>query len=110
MAPGLSLSSVIAVLILNTESGERIFAKYYSAPHHAPGTTAPSIPYPDLKAQKAFEKGLASKTLKSTNDISLYDNRVVLYKLEGDVVCFESVAGGTLLIGYLDALCGGGPG
>ena len=47
-----------------------------------------SNPYPDLKAQKNFEKGLADKTLKQTGDIILYDNRIVLYKMESDVMMY----------------------
>lgn len=45
-------------------------------------------PYPDLKSQKAFEKGLLEKTAKQTSDIILYDNRVVLYKMESDVMIY----------------------
>ena len=45
-------------------------------------------PYPDLKSQKAFEKGLHEKTAKQTGDIILYDNRIVLYKLESDVMIY----------------------
>lgn len=41
-----------------------------------------------MKAQKAFEKGLADKTLKQTGDIILYDNRIVLYKMESDVMIY----------------------
>jgi hypothetical protein len=53
---------------------------------------APSAPYPDLKSQKAFEKGLLEKTAKQTADIILYDNRIVLYKSESDVMMY--VVGG----------------
>lgn len=45
-------------------------------------------PYQDLKSQKAFEKGLLDKTAKQTSDIILYDNRVVLYKMESDVMIY----------------------
>lgn len=45
-------------------------------------------PYSDAKAQKAFEKGLIDKTAKQTGDIILYDNRIVLYKLESDVMLY----------------------
>jgi hypothetical protein len=41
-----------------------------------------------VKAQKAFEKGLIDKTSKQTGDIILYDNRIVLYKLESDVMIY----------------------
>ncbi|PVH69997.1 hypothetical protein DL98DRAFT_149317 [Cadophora sp. DSE1049] len=96
MAPSMSLFAVNAILILNSEDGSRVFAKYYNAPHHS--TTAghasnpPSSPYPDVKAQKAFEKGLLEKTAKQTADIILYDNRIVLYKSESDIMMY--VVGG----------------
>ncbi|OLN88621.1 putative coatomer subunit zeta [Colletotrichum chlorophyti] len=97
MAPGMSLFSVNAILILSTEDGSRLFSKYYSAPHQGPSATqrdgnAPSNPYPDVKSQKAFEKGLLEKTAKQTGDIILYDNRIVLYKMESDVMMY--VVGG----------------
>ncbi|RYO91968.1 hypothetical protein DL766_002321 [Monosporascus sp. MC13-8B] len=93
MAPGMSLFSVNAIIILSIDDGSRIFAKYYDAPHHAPNTSGPSNnPYPDLKSQKAFEKGLLEKTAKQTGDIILYDNRIVLYKTESDVMMY--VVGG----------------
>lgn len=44
MSPGMTLNAVQAVLILGTEDGARIFAKYYSSPH---GTELPSIPFAD---------------------------------------------------------------
>lgn len=47
-----------------------------------------SHPYTDLKSQKAFEKGLIDKTAKQTGDIILYDNRIVLYKMESDVMLY----------------------
>ncbi|KAI1408782.1 snare-like protein [Hypoxylon sp. FL1857] len=97
MAPGMSLSSVNAIIILNIDDGSRIFAKYYSAPHHAPTTSSnphhhPSGPFADVKSQKTFEKGLLEKTAKQTGDIILYDNRIVLYKMESDVMMY--VVGG----------------
>ncbi|KAF9879296.1 coatomer zeta subunit [Colletotrichum karsti] len=98
MAPGMSLFSVNAILILSTEDGSRLFSKYYTAPHHGPsatqkdGVASPSNPYPDVKSQKAFEKGLLDKTAKQTGDIILYDNRIVLYKMESDVMMY--VVGG----------------
>jgi hypothetical protein len=49
---------------------------------------APQLPYADVKAQKAFEKGLLEKTAKQTADIILYDNRIVLYKSESDVMMY----------------------
>lgn len=47
------------------------------APSSTGQTPAEMNPYPDLKSQKAFEKGLLEKTAKQTGDIILYDNRVV---------------------------------
>ncbi|KFH42994.1 coatomer subunit-like protein [Hapsidospora chrysogenum ATCC 11550] len=89
MSPGMTLFSVQAVLILSTEDGSRIFSKYYSPPHSAPNAgNSSSSPYPDVKSQKAFEKGLIDKTAKQTGDIILYDNRIVLYKLESDVMIY----------------------
>lgn len=44
--------------------------------------------FSDVKSQKAFEKGLIDKTSKQTGDIILYDNRIVLYKLESDVMIY----------------------
>jgi coatomer subunit zeta len=41
-----------------------------------------------VKAQKAFEKGLLEKTAKQTSDIILYDNRIVLYKMESDIMMY----------------------
>ncbi|KAI0016442.1 snare-like protein [Xylariomycetidae sp. FL0641] len=93
MAPGMSLQSVNAIIILNIDDGSRIFAKYYNPPHHAPtGSASSSGPYADVKAQKTFEKGLLEKTAKQTGDIILYDNRIVLYKMESDVMMY--VVGG----------------
>ena len=92
MAPNMSLFSVNAILILSTD-GTRLLTKYYSAPHApsnaAPGTSYPgSNPYPTVKEQKAFEKGLQEKTNKTSNDVILYDNRIVVYKMEGDVMMY----------------------
>ncbi|KAI9880027.1 MAG: Golgi-to-ER vesicle coat component [Pleopsidium flavum] len=94
----MSLFSVNAILIMATDDSSRILAKYYSAPHPPAGTTANSTnypganPYPNLKDQKAFEKGLLEKTSKQTSDIILYDNRVVVFKMESDVMLY--VVGG----------------
>ncbi|KGQ02022.1 hypothetical protein PAAG_11198 [Paracoccidioides lutzii Pb01] len=93
LAP-ISLFSVNAILIMSTDDSSRIFAKYYSPPHRPAGTSANSTdypganPYPNLKDQKAFEKGLLEKTVKQTSDIIMYDNRVVVFKTEGDVMLY----------------------
>jgi len=98
MAPNMSLQSVNAILILSTDDKSRLLAKYYQAPHAPtnlpPGTTsAPGAnPYASLKEQKAFEKGLMDKTNKTVNDVILYDNRIVVYKMESDVMLY--VVGG----------------
>lgn len=103
MAPSMSLHSVNAILILSTDDRSRLLAKYYSPPHlptaasgSNPSASASAAsganPYPTLKEQKAFEKGLMEKTNKTVNDIILYDNRVVVYKMEGDVMLY--VVGG----------------
>ncbi|KAI9812013.1 MAG: Golgi-to-ER vesicle coat component [Pycnora praestabilis] len=90
----MSLFSVNAILILSTDDSSRILAKYYSAPHPPIGVAPNSTnypganPYPNLKEQKAFEKGLLDKTSKQTSDIILYDNRVVVFKMESDVMLY----------------------
>ncbi|KAK2611396.1 hypothetical protein N8I77_004735 [Diaporthe amygdali] len=93
MAPGMSLYSVNAILILSVEDGSRLYAKYYDSPHQAapaPGQNASASknPYPDVKSQKAFEKALLDKTAKQTGDILLFDGRIVLYKSESDVMLY----------------------
>ena len=55
---------------------------------NAPGTN----PYSTVKEQKAFEKGLLDKTNKQSSDVILYDGRVVVFKMEGDVMMY--VVGG----------------
>jgi hypothetical protein len=90
MSPSLSLSSVTAILILAPDaSGDnRLFAKYYTPPHHAPGAAPTPAAYASLKEQKAFEKGLLEKTAKQTSDVILYDNKVVVFKSESDVMLY----------------------
>ncbi|KAI0144268.1 snare-like protein [Xylariaceae sp. FL1272] len=86
--PSMSLQAVTAVIILSIDDGSRIFAKYYNAPHHAPTGSTTTSPYSDVKSQKSFEKGLLEKTAKQTGDIILYDNKLVLYKMESDVMMY----------------------
>jgi len=93
--PGpMSLFSVNAVLVMSADDGSRIFAKYYSAPHPPAGAAPNSTdypganPYPTVKEQRAFEKGLLEKTNKSTGDVILYDNRIVVFKMESDVMLY----------------------
>lgn len=92
--PGpLSLFSVNAVLVMSADDGSRIFTKYYSGPH-IPASTTPNSeqpganPYPTVKEQRAFEKGLLEKTNKSASDVILYDNRIVVFKMESDVMLY----------------------
>lgn len=94
MPGSLSLFTVNAVLIMSTDDSSRIYAKYYSPPHPPAGVPATSTdypganPYPSVKEQKGFETGLMEKTNKQTNDVILYDNRVVVFKVENDVMLY----------------------
>ena len=91
MAPNMSLHSVLAVLILSTDTAadsSRLFAKYYTPPHSNLSQPTPPQPYSTLKEQKAFEKGLLEKTAKQTSDVILYDNKVVVFKMESDVMLY----------------------
>ncbi|KAJ5084089.1 hypothetical protein NUU61_008668 [Penicillium alfredii] len=45
-------------------------------------------PYPTVKEQRSFEKGLLEKTNKSASDVILYDNRIVVFKMESDVMLY----------------------
>jgi len=98
MPSNMTLFSVNAILILPTDDSGRILAKYYSSPHpplnSPPNATnyAGANPYPTVKEQKAFEKGLMEKTNKQISDVILYDNRVVVFKMESDVMLY--VVGG----------------
>jgi hypothetical protein len=92
MAPNMSLFSVNAVLILAADDASRILAKYYSPPHiptTAQGNDYPGAqPYQTVKEQKAFEKGLVEKTAKQNSDVILYDNRVIVFKQEADIMLY----------------------
>lgn len=98
MVPPITLFSVNAILLLSTDDSSRILAKYYQAPHPPTGANAQSgnypgsNPYPQLKDQKGFEKGLLEKTAKQTSDVILYDNKIVVFKMESDVMLY--VVGG----------------
>lgn len=75
MAINTSLYTVEAVVLLNGK-GERLYAKYYKAPHENE--------VEDLilnkKKQLEFEKDLFNKTHKQNTDILLLDNHTVVYK------------------------------
>ncbi|KAL8707469.1 MAG: hypothetical protein Q9220_007501 [cf. Caloplaca sp. 1 TL-2023] len=94
MPTNMSLFSVNAILVLSTDDRSRILTRYYSAPHAPLGhaDTPGANPYPTVKEQKAFEKGLLEKTNKQASDVILYDGRVVVFKMEGDVMLY--VVGG----------------
>ena len=96
MSPSMSLHSVLAILLLTTDTpldNSRLFAKYYSPPHQTPNPSATTsssntTSFSTLKEQKAFEKGLLEKTAKQTSDVILYDNKVVVFKMESDVMMY----------------------
>ncbi|CAI6335153.1 unnamed protein product [Periconia digitata] len=95
MARPLSLFSVSAILILAIDDSSRILTKYYQSPHPPQGNPAEypgQIAYKTVKDQKAFEKGLLEKTAKQTTDIILYDQKVIVFKMESDVMLY--VVGG----------------
>lgn len=91
MAPSMSLHSINAILILAADGpveNSRIFTKYYEPPHTSPAFPTPAQSYRTVKEQKAFEKGLLEKTAKQTSDVILYDNKVVVFKMESDVMLY----------------------
>jgi hypothetical protein len=109
MSRPLSLFSVQAILVLAIDDGSRILTKYYANPHPPAGTHTDfpgQIAYKTVKDQKAFEKGLlgtllaecavqltwsdtgVEKTAKQTTDIILYDHKVVVFKMESDVMLY----------------------
>ncbi|KAH8165188.1 hypothetical protein CIB48_g3048 [Xylaria polymorpha] len=101
--PSMSLQSVTAVIILSADDGsvDPLFLRVIVATvpwasqdgsTMQPTSGPSSSPYSDVKSQKSFEKGLLEKTAKQTGDIILYDNKLVLYKMESDVMMY--VVGG----------------
>ncbi|KAL1609560.1 Golgi-to-ER vesicle coat component [Nothophoma quercina] len=91
MSRPLSLFSIQAILILAIDDGSRILTKYYSNPHPPQGNQGDypgQIAYKTVKDQKAFEKGLLEKTAKQTTDIILYDQKIVVFKMESDVMLY----------------------
>ncbi|CCE62726.1 hypothetical protein TPHA_0D00830 [Tetrapisispora phaffii CBS 4417] len=80
MTDSLSLYSVKAVLILDNQ-GDRVYAKYYSAPH------VPNLSlFPSVKQEKEFEKRLFKKIHKQESEILIFEDNIVLYKEYMDVV------------------------
>jgi coatomer subunit zeta len=93
-------TNLIAILVLDSD-GNRVLAKYYEPPHLPTTTPAnpPSAqiqyittpqpnPYPTLKDQRVFEKGLFDKTKKQSSDVILYDSRLAVYKTIADVTMY----------------------
>ncbi|KAJ7286839.1 coatomer protein [Mycena rebaudengoi] len=80
----LSLYSVNAFIILDTE-GNRVIAKYYRSKSHPLGESKEFL---TLKEQKAFEKGLWQKTKKAGGDVILYDSHLAVYKHSLDVIIY----------------------
>ncbi|KAJ7770654.1 coatomer protein [Mycena metata] len=107
MSMNLSLYSVQAFLILDTE-GSRVLAKYYRSKSQPGGESKEFL---TLKEQKAFEKGLWGKTKKAGGDIILYDGHLALYKHSLDLIIYF-IAGpsenelmlSTALNNFVDAL------
>ncbi|KII95507.1 hypothetical protein PLICRDRAFT_150273 [Plicaturopsis crispa FD-325 SS-3] len=80
----LSLYSVSAFLILDTE-GHRVLAKYYHPTGHPDGEAKHLL---TLKEQRAFEKGLWQKTKKAGGDIILYDAHLAVYRHSLDLIFY----------------------
>ncbi|KAJ6062303.1 uncharacterized protein N7446_006423 [Penicillium canescens] len=93
--PGpLSLFSVNAVLVMSADDGSRIFTKYYSAPIPPPvlSPTRPTTPAPThtplSRSSAPLKRASSKKTNKSSSDVILYDNRIVVFKMESDVMLY----------------------
>ena len=85
-------------MILDSD-GNRILGKYYNPPQLPAATPAVTVqtgymttpqpnPYPTLKDQRAFEKGLFEKTKKQSSDVILYDNKLCVYKQAVDATLY----------------------
>lgn len=104
MSSNTSLYVIDAILILDNEKN-RIFSKYYKAPH----ATADAELITNIKKQKQFETDLFKKTFKQNTEIILFDNQAVVYKEYSDFVVY--VIGGldqneVLLYNVLQGLTG----
>jgi hypothetical protein len=85
-----------AILILDSD-GNRILGRYYTPPPLPSSPPAPLTgyittpqpnPYPTLKDQHAFEKGLFEKTKKQSSDVILFDNKLCVYKQAVDTTLY----------------------
>ncbi|KND01578.1 coatomer subunit zeta [Spizellomyces punctatus DAOM BR117] len=74
-AQGTSLYTTKGVIILDSE-GKRMLSKYYTND------------YPTLKEQKVFEKSLFDKTRKSSSEIIMFDNQIIVFKNSIDVFIY----------------------
>lgn len=104
MTSNVSLYSIDAIIILDNQQN-RIFTKYYKAPHEAPENDLIT----NIKKQKQFEKDLFKKTHKQNTDIILFENHTVVYKEYADTIVY--VIGGLneseiLLYNVLQGLTG----
>jgi hypothetical protein len=112
MVPPVTLFSVTAIVLLDN-TGERILAKYFTAPHPPAGTPPPL----SVKEQKNFESGLFQKTAKQSTvcivivipassnthcfqDVVLYDNKIVVFKSESDGKNLPAI---TIVLANLDS-------
>jgi hypothetical protein len=80
----LSLYSINAFIILDSE-GHRVLAKYYRPKSHPKADSQGLL---TLKEQRAFEKGLYSKTKKAGGEIILYDSHLAVYKHSLDLILY----------------------
>lgn len=126
----LSLYTTTAVILLDSE-GHRLIAKYFDPPHvgnpvtnnesnrknsstqalHQLGFSGFGPQLRTLKDQRAFEHTIWDKTRKSTGDILLIQNHLVLYKSIIDITVYVIGQEGenelmlqTLLNSFFDAL------
>ncbi|KAK7472209.1 Golgi-to-ER vesicle coat component [Stygiomarasmius scandens] len=83
----LSLYSINAFIILDSE-GHRVLAKYYKPKSLQGHPQGESKDFLTLKEQKAFEKGLYTKTKKPGGDIILYDGHLAVYKHSLDLILY----------------------
>ena len=71
--------------MLFRSEGHRVLAKYYRPKGHPLGE---SKELATLKDQRAFEKGLYTKTKKPGGDIILYDGNLAVYRHSLDVIFY----------------------
>ncbi|POW07453.1 hypothetical protein PSTT_08235, partial [Puccinia striiformis] len=111
----LSLYTTTAVILLDSD-GHRLIAKYFDPPHignPSSNNNEPNKKNPSSHGlnQRAFEHTIWDKTRKSTGDILLIQNHLVLYKSIIDITVYVIGQEGenelmlqTLLNSFFDAL------